>query len=65
MVLFTSATIGIFGALIALVLVALIIIKRYRIAKPDEAIIVTGGKGKETVDPLPATRRETCLGRRW
>lgn len=46
MFLFSSATIGIFGALIALVLVALIIIKRYRIAKPDEAIIVTGGKGK-------------------
>lgn len=45
--LFTPAIVGIFGALIALVLIALIIIKRYRIAKPDEAIIVTGGKGKE------------------
>ncbi len=43
----TPAIIGIFGAVIALVLVALVIIKRYRIAKPDEAIIVTGGKGKE------------------
>lgn len=43
----TPAIIGIFGAIIALVLIALIIIKRYRIAKPDEAIIVTGGKGKE------------------
>lgn len=43
----TPAIIGIFGAIIALVLVALVIIKRYRIAKPDEAIIVTGGKGKE------------------
>ncbi len=50
MFLFTSATVGIFGAIIALVLVALIIIKRYRIAKPDEAIIVTGGKGKEVID---------------
>jgi flotillin len=47
MLLFSPAIIGIFGAVIALVLVALIIIKRYRIAKPDEAIIVTGGKGKE------------------
>ena len=46
MFLFSSATVGIFGAIIALVLIALIIIKRYRIAKPDEAIIVTGGKGK-------------------
>lgn len=43
----TPAIIGVFGAVIALVLVALVIIKRYRIAKPDEAIIVTGGKGKE------------------
>lgn len=43
----SPAIIGIFGAVIALVLIALIIIKRYRIAKPDEAIIVTGGKGKE------------------
>ncbi len=50
MFLFSSATVGIFGAIIALVLIALIIIKRYRIAKPDEAIIVTGGKGKEIVD---------------
>ncbi len=51
MSLFASpAIIGVFGAIIALVLIALVIIKRYRIAKPDEAIIVTGGKGKEVVD---------------
>ena len=50
MLLFSSATIGIFGAIIALVLIALIIVKRYRIAKPDEAIIVTGGKGKMVRD---------------
>ncbi len=50
MILFTPAIIGIFGAVIALVLIALIIVKRYRIAKPDEAIIVTGGKGKRVVD---------------
>lgn len=48
--LFSPAFIGIFGAVVALVLVALIIIKRYRIAKPDEAIIVTGGKGKRVLD---------------
>lgn len=50
MFLASPAIVGIFGAVIALVLVALVIIKRYRIAKPDEAIIVTGGKGKEVVD---------------
>ncbi|MBL3685788.1 flotillin family protein [Leucobacter zeae] len=47
MFLASPAIVGIFGAVIALVLIALVIIKRYRIAKPDEAIIVTGGKGKE------------------
>lgn len=41
-----TPVLGIFGAVVALVLVALIIIKRYRIAKPDEAIIVTGRRGK-------------------
>jgi len=50
MFLFSSAAVGIFGAVIALVLIALIIVKRYRIAKPDEAIIVTGGKGKLVKD---------------
>ncbi|SDQ18573.1 SPFH domain-containing protein [Leucobacter chromiiresistens] len=50
MFLASPAIVGIFGAVIALVLIALVIIKRYRIAKPDEAIIVTGGKGKEVVD---------------
>ena len=51
MTFFTPAIIGIFGAVIALVLIALVIIKRYKIAKPDEAIIVTGGKGKPVMDP--------------
>lgn len=51
MTFFTPAIVGVFGAVIALVLIALIIIKRYRIAKPDEAIIVTGGKGKKVLDP--------------
>ncbi|UBH04946.1 flotillin [Leucobacter sp. Psy1] len=50
MILFTPAIVGIFGAIVALVLIALVIIKRYRIAKPDEAIIVTGGRGKEVSD---------------
>ena len=38
--------IGIAGAVLALILVAVIVIRRYRIANPDEAIIVTGRKGK-------------------
>ncbi|TDP89581.1 flotillin [Leucobacter luti] len=48
--LFAPSIAGIFAAIFVLVLIALMIIKRYRIAKPDEAIIVTGGNGKEVVD---------------
>ena len=54
----SPAIIGVFGAVIALVLIALVIIKRYRIAKPDEAIIVTGGKGKEVVDATGQRSRD-------
>ena len=50
--------IGIFGAIVAVVLIALVIIKRYRIAKPDEAIIVTGGKGKEVRSADGTTTRD-------
>lgn len=57
--LFSSPAItGIFGVVVALVLVALVLIKRYRIAKPDEAIIVTGGRGKEVVDQLGNKSRD-------
>lgn len=52
----TPAIVGVFGAVVALVLIALVIIKRYRIAKPDEAIIVTGGKGKEVATAGGTTR---------
>ena len=51
MFLATPSIVGVFGAIIAIVLIALVIIKRYRIAKPDEAIIVTGGKGKRVTEP--------------
>lgn len=44
--LLLTPIVGIFGAIIALVLIALIIVKRYRIAKPDEAIIVTGRRSR-------------------
>lgn len=46
--------VGIFGAIIALVLIAMIIVKRYRISKPDEAIIVTGSRGKRGADAGPS-----------
>lgn len=42
--------VGIAVLVLAIVIVAVIVIRRYRIADPDEAIIVTGRKGKTTQD---------------
>jgi flotillin len=42
--------VGIAGLVLVIVIVAVIVIRRYRIANPDEAIIVTGRKGKNTQD---------------
>ena len=58
MLFITPTIVGVFGAVVALVLIALVIIKRYRIAKPDEAIIVTGGKGKEVRSADGTTTRD-------
>src|SRR5699024_8097440 len=55
---FTSALLGPVGGVIALLLVAFIIIKRYRIAQPDEAIIITGGRGKEKARPDEMSKQE-------
>jgi len=52
------AAIGIFGAILVVVLVAIIIIRRYQIAKPNEAIIVTGGRGREVVDAEGKSTRD-------
>jgi flotillin len=51
----SPVVVGIVGVLVALGIVALIIVKRYRVANPDEAIIVTGRKGKTTVDSTGAS----------
>ena len=60
-----------FSPLILLVALAVIIvvaivfgaIRRYRIAEPDEAIIVTGRKGKKTIDAEGhTTRRGAACG---
>ena len=49
-ILANPLVIGIGGLVLAVVIVAMIVIKRYRIAEPDEAIIVTGRKGKVKTD---------------
>ncbi len=46
--LFSPTAMGITGAVIAVLLIVIFIIKRYRVAKPDEAIVVTGRAGKTT-----------------
>lgn len=52
---------GIGGIVLAIVIVALIIVKRYHIADPDEAILVTGRKGR-TSDDLSGQRVVTGGG---
>jgi flotillin len=42
--------VGIAGIVLAVIIVAVIVVRRYRIANPDEAIIVTGRRGKNTQD---------------
>ena len=39
------------GAVVLLILLALIVISRYKVAGPNEAFIVTGRRGKKTTDP--------------
>jgi flotillin len=48
--LLNPAVLAIAAAVLVVVIVAIIIVKRYRIARPDEAIIVTGRKGKQVTD---------------
>lgn len=56
--------VGIAGAVLALILVAVIVIKRYQIAEPDEAIIVTGRRGKTMVDPATGKRVADLSGQK-
>ena len=43
--------IAIGGLLVLIVLVGLLVASRYKVAKPNEAYIITGRKGKEVVNP--------------
>ncbi|MCZ2525988.1 flotillin family protein [Streptomyces sp. HB2AG] len=45
------------GVVVLLVLLALVVITRYKVAGPSEAFVITGRRGKRTVDP--ATGRAT------
>lgn len=44
--------IAIVGVVVLLVLLALVVISRYKVAGPSEAFIITGRRGKKSVDPV-------------
>lgn len=39
------------GVVVLLVLLALVVITRYKVAGPNEAFIITGRRGKKSIDP--------------
>ncbi|MFF7903352.1 flotillin family protein [Streptomyces sp. NPDC007920] len=43
--------IAVIGAVVLLVLLALVVVTRYKVAGPSEAFIVTGRRGKKSTDP--------------
>ncbi|MBC7273530.1 MAG: flotillin family protein [Streptomyces sp.] len=47
----SSVTIAVIGVVVLLVLLALVVVTRYKVAGPSEAFIVTGRRGKKSTDP--------------
>ncbi|MGX5210886.1 flotillin family protein [Streptomyces violaceus] len=47
----SSVAIAVGGVFVLLVLIALVIVSRYKVAGPSEAFIVTGRRGKKSTDP--------------
>ncbi|WP_320780466.1 flotillin family protein [Streptomyces sp. CRN 30] len=47
----SSVAIAVAGVVVLLVLVALVVITRYKVAGPSEAFIITGRRGKKATDP--------------
>ncbi|MBQ1088073.1 flotillin family protein [Streptomyces sp. B93] len=47
----SSVTIAVIGVVVLLVLLALVVVTRYKVAGPSEAFIVTGRRGKRSTDP--------------
>jgi flotillin len=50
--LFGNPLFGIFGILVVLALVVWLIASRYRVARPNEAFVITGRGGKRSIDPV-------------
>lgn len=47
----SSVVIAVAGVVVLLVLIALVVITRYKVAGPSEAFIITGRRGKKATDP--------------
>ncbi|MFE6684907.1 flotillin family protein [Streptomyces sp. NPDC057743] len=47
----SSVVIAVIGAVVLVVLLALVVITRYKVAGPNEAFIITGRRGKKSTDP--------------
>ncbi|WP_326750839.1 SPFH domain-containing protein [Streptomyces sp. NBC_01635] len=47
----SSVLIAVVGVVVLLVLLALVVVTRYKVAGPSEAFIVTGRRGKQSTDP--------------
>jgi flotillin len=53
------------GLIVLVVLVGLLIASRYKVAKPNEAFIITGRKGKEVRNPETGLVSTDLSARRW
>ncbi|MFF2809115.1 SPFH domain-containing protein [Streptomyces sp. NPDC058000] len=47
----SSVIVAVMGAVVLVVLLALVVITRYKVAGPNEAFIITGRRGKKSTDP--------------
>ena len=56
--------IGLVAAVIVVILAALLVVSRYRVAGPNEAFIVTGRKGKEVRNPETGTLSTDLSGQK-
>ena len=59
-----SVVIAIIGIALVLVLAIAIVVRRYRVAGPDEAYIITGQKGKSVTDPTTGRKSVDSSGQR-
>ncbi|MFG2488098.1 flotillin family protein, partial [Streptomyces virginiae] len=47
----SSVVVPVVGVVVLLVLLALVVVTRYKVAGPSEAFLITGRRGKKSTDP--------------